>query len=86
MLDLDPSENNTFDEVIETAKMVKKVLDRAKIEGYCKTSGSSGIHIYIPMGAKYSFEQVKDFGHILMQLEMCIRDSACSTNIETYTL
>ena len=68
VLDLDPSENNTFDEVIETAKMVKKVLDRAKIEGYCKTSGSSGIHIYIPMGAKYSFEQVKDFGHILMQL------------------
>ena len=68
VLDLDPSENNTFDEVIETAKMVKKVLDRGKIEGYCKTSGSSGIHIYIPMGAKYSFEQVKDFGHILMQL------------------
>ena len=68
MLDLDPSENNTFDDVIETAKMVKKVLDRGKIDGFCKTSGSSGIHIYIPMGAKYSFEQVKDFGHILMQL------------------
>ncbi len=68
VLDLDPSENNTFDEVIETAKMVKNVLDRGKIDGYCKTSGSSGIHIYVPMGAKYSFEQVKDFGHILMQL------------------
>ncbi|MBF8456203.1 DNA ligase D [Kaistella sp. G5-32] len=68
VLDLDPSDNNTFDDVIQTAKMAKKIMDKGKIEGYCKTSGSSGIHIYIPMGAKYSFEQVKNFGHILMQL------------------
>lgn len=68
VLDLDPSENNSFDEVIETAKVVKTILDQGKIEGYCKTSGSSGIHIYIPMAAKYTFDQVKDFGHILMQL------------------
>lgn len=68
VLDLDPSENNTFDEVIDTAKAAKKIMDLAKIDGYCKTSGSSGIHIYIPMGAKYSFEQVKNFGHLLMQM------------------
>ncbi|KIA90472.1 DNA ligase D [Kaistella jeonii] len=67
VLDLDPSDNNTFDDVIETAKMAKTIMDKGNIEGYCKTSGSSGIHIYIPMGAKYSFEQVKNFGHILMQ-------------------
>ncbi len=68
VLDLDPSEKNTFDDVIETALTVKKILDIAEIQGYPKTSGSSGIHIYIPMGAKYSFDQVKDFGHILMQM------------------
>ncbi|MBF6610050.1 MAG: DNA ligase D [Chryseobacterium sp.] len=68
VLDLDPSEKNTFDDVIETALTVKKILDIADIEGYSKTSGSSGIHIYIPMGAKYSFDQVKDFAHILMQM------------------
>ena len=66
-LDLDPSENNTFDHVIETAFAVKEVLDSAKIEGYCKTSGSSGIHIYIPMNAQYEVEQVKNFAHLLMQ-------------------
>ena len=43
-------------------------MDKAKVKGYCKTSGSSGIHIYIPAGAKYSFEQVKDFAHVMMQL------------------
>ena len=68
VLDLDPSDNNTFEDVIETALMVKTVLDKAKIEGYPKTSGSSGIHVYIQMGAKYSFDQVKNFGHILMQM------------------
>ena len=68
VLDLDPSENNSFDDVIQTALEVKKVLDKAKIEGFPKTSGSSGIHIYIPMNAEYSFEQVKNFGHILMQM------------------
>lgn len=68
VLDLDPSEKNSFEEVIETAMATKTILDKGKIAGYCKTSGSSGIHIYIPMGAKYSFEQVKNFAHIIMQM------------------
>ena len=68
VLDLDPSEKNTFEDVIETALVVKEVLDLAGITGVPKTSGSSGIHIYIPMGAKYTYDQVKDFGHLLMQM------------------
>lgn len=68
VLDLDPSQKNTFEDVIETAQTVKEILDLAGIEGYPKTSGSSGIHIYIPMNAKYMYDQVKDFGHLLMQM------------------
>ncbi|MCX8525737.1 DNA ligase D [Chryseobacterium formosus] len=67
VLDLDPSKKNTFDDVIETALQVNEVLKSIKIKGYCKTSGSTGIHIYIPMGGKYDFDQVKDFAHILMK-------------------
>ncbi len=67
VLDLDPSEKNTFDEVIETALQVNEILKSIKIKGYCKTSGSTGMHIYIPMGRKYDFDQVKDFAHILMK-------------------
>ncbi len=67
VLDLDPSKNNTFDDVIETALQVNQVLNAVKIKGYCKTSGSTGIHVYIPMGGKYDFDQVKDFAHILMK-------------------
>lgn len=60
-------QKNTFDEVIETALQVNEVLKSIKIKGCCKTSGSTGIHIYIPMGGQYEFEQVKDFAHILMK-------------------
>lgn len=67
VLDLDPSKKNTFDDVIETALQVNDVLNSIKIKGYCKTSGSTGIHVYIPMGGKYDFDQVKDFAHILMK-------------------
>ncbi|MFY1048289.1 DNA ligase D [Chryseobacterium sp. GP-SGM7] len=67
VLDLDPSKKNSFDDVIETALQINEVLKSIKIKGYCKTSGSTGIHIYIPMGGKYNFDQVKDFAHILMK-------------------
>lgn len=67
VLDLDPSKKNTFDDVIETALQVNEVLKLIQVKGYCKTSGSTGIHVYIPMGGKYDFDQVKDFAHILMK-------------------
>ena len=68
IIDLDPSDNNTFKQVIEAAKVVKEVLDLGGIKGYCKTSGSTGIHIYIPMGAKYEYEHGREFAHIIMQM------------------
>lgn len=65
VIDIDPTEKNTFEEVIEVAQAAKVVLDKAKIKGYCKTSGSSGLHIYLPMGAKYTYDEVRDFTKIL---------------------
>lgn len=67
VIDLDPADN-TFDEVIETALAVKEVLDKAGAESFIKTSGSSGMHIFIPMGAKYDYEQAKNFAHVIAQL------------------
>lgn len=68
VLDLDPSERNSFEDVIETALVANEVMKELGITAYPKTSGSSGIHIYIPMGARYDFEKVKNFANILMQL------------------
>ncbi|NJW55613.1 non-homologous end-joining DNA ligase LigD, partial [Salinimicrobium oceani] len=61
VIDIDPSEKTTFEQVIEVALVAKEVLDKAKIEGHIKTSGSTGMHIYIPLGGKYSYEEARDF-------------------------
>jgi len=65
IIDLDPSEKNTFEQVVETAQAAKIVLDKAKIKGFCKTSGASGIHIYIPLGGKYTYSEARDFTKLL---------------------
>ncbi len=67
VLDLDPSEKNSFDELIEVTQYTKELLDKLAIEGYCKTSGKSGMHIYIPLSQKYDYDVVKDFAHLLMK-------------------
>ncbi len=61
IIDLDPSDKNTFEEIIQTVLVVKEVLDHAGVKAFCKTSGSSGIHIYIPMGGTYTYEESRDF-------------------------
>lgn len=68
IVDIDPADNNTFDQVIEVANVVKEILDKAGAESFCKTSGASGLHIYVPMGKKYTYEQVKDFCHIIASM------------------
>lgn len=68
MIDLDPGKKTKFDEVIETARVTKAVLDGLGIDSYCKTSGSTGLHIYIPFGKKYTFDQSKEFARIIAQL------------------
>ncbi len=65
LIDLDPSEKNNFDQVIETAQVTKAVLDSFGIEGFAKTSGSTGIHIYIPLGAKYSYDECQLFAKLI---------------------
>lgn len=65
IIDIDPTEKNNFQQVIETAQATKKVLDALNIEGYCKTSGATGMHIYIPMGAKYTYDQCQLFGRMI---------------------
>jgi bifunctional non-homologous end joining protein LigD len=68
IIDIDPSEKNTFDQVIEAANVVKGVLDKAGAPSYCKTSGASGLHVYVPTGKKYSYELVKDFAYLVCML------------------
>ncbi|MEJ7822417.1 MAG: DNA ligase D [Chitinophagaceae bacterium] len=67
IIDLDP-DKNTFNQVIEASCVTKKILDAIGVTSYCKTSGSTGLHIYIPFGAKYTYEESKEFGRSIAKL------------------
>lgn len=67
VIDLDPAKN-TFEKVIEAANVTKDILENMGVTSYPKTSGSTGIHIYIPMGAIYTYEQSKEFARVIATL------------------
>ena len=67
VIDLDP-DNNSFDQVIEVANVIRKILDAIKVPSFPKTSGSTGMHIYIPLGAKYSYDQSKTLAELIVHL------------------
>lgn len=67
VIDLDP-DKNTFDQVIDAAKEVKKILDAIEVVSYCKTSGSTGMHIYIPLGGKCTYDQSQMFAKLIVSI------------------
>lgn len=67
VIDLDPDKQH-FDQVIEAAQKVKEVCDAIGVPAYPKTSGSTGMHIYIPLGAKYTYDQSQLFAKIIVTL------------------
>ena len=67
IIDLDPK-GASFEKVVQVAQTVHAVLEEFQIPSYCKTSGSTGLHIAIPLGAKYDYAQVKAFAEILALL------------------
>jgi bifunctional non-homologous end joining protein LigD len=66
IIDLDPDKKNTFDQVVEAAIVTREVLEGMDVSAYCKTSGSTGLHIYIPLGAKYTYEDSKEFARAVV--------------------
>ncbi|MGB7947745.1 MAG: DNA ligase, partial [Candidatus Binatia bacterium] len=67
VLDLDPK-GAPFTHVIQVARALFKILTQLRVENYIKTSGASGLHILIPLGARYTHEQAKNFARLLAML------------------
>ncbi|MGZ3864881.1 MAG: non-homologous end-joining DNA ligase [Bacteroidia bacterium] len=65
VIDIDPSEKNTFEQVIETANIIHDIFSKAGATSYCKTSGATGMHIYVPTQKKYTYDQLKDFSQLV---------------------
>jgi bifunctional non-homologous end joining protein LigD len=61
MIDLDPAEGATWDDVKEVAHAVKEVLDDLRLVGFPKTTGSRGIHVLVPIARRYTFDESRAF-------------------------
>lgn len=64
VIDLDP-EGVEFKDVVQVAKTVHEVCDEWKVPNFPKTSGKRGIHVYVPLRAKYNYEQARNFAHLI---------------------
>jgi bifunctional non-homologous end joining protein LigD len=65
IIDIDPSDKNTFEQVIDVANVVHEILEKAGAVNFCKTSGATGLHVYIPTQRKYTYDQLKDFAELI---------------------
>jgi len=64
MLDLDPKEA-PWKNVLDVALVCKEVLDELGLPAFPKTSGSSGVHVYLPLKPKYDFGKIAEIAMAL---------------------
>jgi bifunctional non-homologous end joining protein LigD len=64
-IDLDPMPGVTFARVLDVARWVRDALEKLKVHGYPKTSGASGIHIFIPLAPGTPYEAGQIFCQIV---------------------
>jgi len=67
IFDLDPNEAD-MKKIVKTALTLKEILDMLKVPAYVKTSGGKGIHVFIPVLPKYSYNQTREFSHLVSQM------------------
>jgi bifunctional non-homologous end joining protein LigD len=68
VIDIDPSAKNTFNQVVDTALATREVLEKAGAKCFCKTSGSSGLHVYVPLNNKYEYPVIRDLARVVASL------------------
>ncbi len=61
VFDLDPQEGAGWDQVVYVAGLVRVLLERLGLAAYPKTSGASGIHIYVPIEPVHDYATVRRF-------------------------
>jgi bifunctional non-homologous end joining protein LigD len=63
--DLDPSDGTEFSVVVTIARALHEKLEELRLAHFVKTSGATGMHIFIPVEPVYTYEQLRTFGEII---------------------
>jgi len=66
--DLDPSDNTEFSVVVTIAKALHEKLRELKLNVFLKTSGATGMHLYLPVEPVYTYEQLRTFAEIVARM------------------
>jgi bifunctional non-homologous end joining protein LigD len=67
LFDLDPQDCG-YEKIVEAALLVRGKLDRVEMESYPKTTGGDGMHIFVPLEPRYTYEQVRSFAEVMATL------------------
>jgi len=67
LIDLDPQECG-YEKIVEAALVVRKKLDRAELESFPKTTGGDGMHIFVPLEPRYTYDQVRSLAEVLARM------------------
>jgi bifunctional non-homologous end joining protein LigD len=67
ILDLDPK-GAPFSDVVKIARALHSVCDEIELPSFIKTSGSSGLHVLIPLGHQCTYEQSRTLGQLLARV------------------
>jgi len=67
IFDLDPAENLQWVKVVLAAKRIQKILSDYKLKSFVKTTGGKGLHVVVPILPEYTWEEVKNFSHAVVQ-------------------
>lgn len=67
ILDLDPK-GAPFEHVLRLALALKALCDEIGLPSFCKTSGSTGLHVLVPLGRQCTYEQSRQLGELLARV------------------
>jgi bifunctional non-homologous end joining protein LigD len=67
VIDLDPKEA-PFKDVIRCALVLREICEAAEMPSYVKTTGKSGLHILLPLGRQFTYEQCRTLGELIARL------------------
>jgi bifunctional non-homologous end joining protein LigD len=80
LIDLDPTEGNPWEYVLEIAPVVRGVLDELGLASYPKTSGATGFHILTPIKPELVFPEVRRFAKaVAEEVERRVGDQEVAT-------
>lgn len=67
VFDLDPDDDQSFEDVVEVASSIHETLEALNITGFIKTSGATGLQIFIPTAARYDYNTARRLNEFFAQ-------------------